>query len=534
MRQTSGHQSGNQGAMRLRRSKSQHRIGWCNYLKIGATCLGALSVLAAFVLSQPSEVSATEMPRCDAEHGTAADACTAHVAPRDYRDNYLIAIESLQPSRDSRTNATPAQSLLSSDRPAMAAPVARNDSYVTAFDTALSVTAASGVLANDLDADGDALTALLITGTVNGTLMLSGNGSFSYSPNPGFSGDDSFTYQADDGTDTSNVATVTITVAPPPPPPPPPNRPPVARNDSYATPFDAGLLVSAANGVLANDRDPDGDALTALLIAGAPNGTLALNRNGSFRYTPNPGFSGNDSFTYRANDGTTTSNTATVTITVAPEPPPPPPRPPTNTAPVVHDDSYRTTRGATLVVAAPGLLTNDEDKDGDSLTVWMGRRLPKHGTVVVNPDGSFRYVPNDGFTGKDKFTYRAFDGTEYSAKATVTIRVERSHNKRPKAGKDSYKTTMGTPLVVAAPGLLANDKDKDGDSLTARMGKRLARHGTVFLNADGSFRYVPKDGFSGTDKFTYRAFDGQEYSKAVTVKIKVKGPKKKRTKVSFD
>jgi hypothetical protein len=103
---------------------------------------------------------------------------------------------------------------------------------------------------------------------------------------------------------------------------PVPNNPPVAANDSYSVTANRTLTVDAAEGVLVNDSDPDGDPLTANLASTAPNGTLALSGNGGFTYTPDSGFTGADSFTYRASDGLTTSNLATVTITVEPIPMP--------------------------------------------------------------------------------------------------------------------------------------------------------------------------------------------------------------------
>jgi streptogramin lyase len=110
------------------------------------------------------------------------------------------------------------------------------------------------------------------------------------------------------------------------------NALPVANDDAYTTAQDAPLRV-AAPGVLGNDSDADGEALTAARVSGPADGTLTLNADGAFTYTPAAGFHGRDSFTYRASDGTADSNTATVTITVNPAvtppspPPPPPPRP---------------------------------------------------------------------------------------------------------------------------------------------------------------------------------------------------------------
>jgi VCBS repeat-containing protein len=177
---------------------------------------------------------------------------------------------------------------------------------------------APGVLGNDSDADGDPISvpAASVTGPAHGTLTLSADGSFTYTPAADFHGTDTFTYQASDGTALSTAATVTITVTPV-------NDPPAARDDSYRTGQDTPLTVPAP-GVLANDSDPDGDRLIVSNVKGGPvtgpaHGTLSLNSDGSFTYTPAAGFTGQDSFTYRASDGILTSNVATVTITVAPK-----------------------------------------------------------------------------------------------------------------------------------------------------------------------------------------------------------------------
>ena len=192
-------------------------------------------------------------------------------------------------------------------------PLAVNDTYATPINTALNV-AANGVLANDSDPDGNAITAVLSVSTTHGTLALNANGGFVYTPTAGYSGPDSFTYFANDGTVNSiSAATVSITVTAVA------NTPPVATNDSYSvmTGNTPNLTVSAP-GVLANDSDPDGNAITAVLNAGPAHGTLMLNANGGFVYTPTPGYSGPDSFTYYAFDGMANSTSAaTVSIAVS-------------------------------------------------------------------------------------------------------------------------------------------------------------------------------------------------------------------------
>ena len=188
-------------------------------------------------------------------------------------------------------------------------PVAVADSYSVNEDATLSVPQ-PGVLANDTDPDpGTTLSAQLVSTTAHGSLSLNADGSFSYTPQADFTGTDSFTYTASDGASSSNAVTVTITVNPV-------NDAPMAAADVYATPEDVPLVVGAP-GVLGNDTDIDGPALSAAVVTPAANGTVVLNANGSFTYTPNANFNGVDSFTNRASDGTALSNTSAVTITIS-------------------------------------------------------------------------------------------------------------------------------------------------------------------------------------------------------------------------
>jgi VCBS repeat-containing protein len=187
------------------------------------------------------------------------------------------------------------------------APRAADDAYSVVEDTVLTVPAA-GVLGNDQDADGDTLTAALVNGPGFGQLTLNLDGSFSYMPGVDFHGSDTFTYTASDGKATSAPATVSIDVQPV-------NDAPVARNESFTTLEDTPLTVTAP-GVLDNDTDIDSVNLSALLVTPVQHGTLTLNGNGAFTYTPAANYDGSDSFTYKANDGVLDSNIATVAITI--------------------------------------------------------------------------------------------------------------------------------------------------------------------------------------------------------------------------
>ena len=285
-----------------------------------------------------------------------------------------------------------------------APPVAVNDSYSASEGTELAVSA-PGVLANDSDPEGAPLTVRLVEDVDDGVLALSADGSFRYTPRTGFSGTDRFRYETHDGSVSSAPATVAINVAAV-------NDPPVAVADSYATNENLALNVNAANGVLDNDTDADTRDLTAVLVTTASSGTLALNANGSFSYVPAPGFAGTVTFMYQADDGTSRSNTAAVTITVNA----------VNDVPTAQPDSYSTAEDTPLAVGGRGVLGNDTDANGDTLTAERVGNVT-NGTLTLNTDGTFTYTPASNFSGTSSFSYRARDASSASAAASVTITV---------------------------------------------------------------------------------------------------------------
>ena len=386
--------------------------------------------------------------------------------------------------------------------------VAVNDSYSVDEDATLNVSA-PGVLGNDIPSSG--LLAIQQSSGSNGSAVLNSNGSFSYTPDANFFGTDSFTYFVTDGIGESSLATVTVTVNPV-------NDPPTTMSDSYAVNEDTTLSRNAAQGVLANDSDIDGNALTASLVSNVGDGSLTLNPNGSFTYTPDENFVGEDSFEYRAVDGVTPNGQnppVTVTITVNP----------VNDPPVANPDNYTTPEDQPLSVAAPGVLTNDNDEEDNALTAQLvSQPAAGTGTVTLNANGSFTYTPPLNFFGSASFTYRAVDnGTPPAQSApptTVTITVT-GVNDPPVANDDSYLVDEDTALSVnAANGVLANDADPDGGTLTAVLDDDVS-NGTLQLFANGRFTYTPSTGFSGIDTFTYHADDGTDPSNIATVTITV-------------
>ncbi len=389
-----------------------------------------------------------------------------------------------------------------------AAPVATDDEFRMNAGTGL-VIVAPGVLANDeAGGQGGSLTAMLETDVSDGTLMLNLDGSFSYLPGDQFTGTDSFSYVANNGRRDSNVATVTITV----------NTPPTAAGDAYAAQEDTLLVVPAVDGVLANDEDTDGDTLSAVLVSEPSHGTLTLESDGSFRYQPAVNYNrehGPESFTYKATDGVADTEVVTVTIDVAP----------INDRPWPNSNWYTYNRAAndTLSVTVDsGVLSDDTDVEGDPLEARL-ESGPSHGTLVLDPDGSFSYTADPGFSGTDSFSYKAHDGLQHSLDpATVTIDV----NTPPAAVADSYHYVVGQAATLSVPaesGVLANDVDMELNTLRA-VQIEAPDNGTLKFNLDGSFDYTPTGGFLGTDTFVYVARDEHLESAATTVSIHVQQP----------
>ena len=395
------------------------------------------------------------------------------------------------------------------------APVANADTAAVIELTSVLI----DVLANDTDADGDALT---ITSVTNGTLgTVTTDGATVTYTSIGGVGADSFTYDISDGNGGTATGTVSVDVIAA-------NVAPVATDDAYATDEDVALVVDAVNGVLANDTDADGDALTAVLVTGPANGTLTLNADGSFSYTPNADFNGADSFTYTANDATGVSNTATVAITVNA----------VNDAPVI----VSTPVTAADEGVAYSYDVDATDVDGDALTYALA--LAPVGMTIDPVSGLISWTPDDTQVGDQNVTVSVSDGnggvTTQSFIITVSAVVLESP---PTAVEDAYSVNEDAILDEAAPGVLGNDIATDGDAMTAVLvsGPSCAwtdgpsGAGAFVLNADGSFHYEPIPnwnssliadnpfcpGFSGADQFSYMATDKDGNSNVVTVDITV-------------
>ncbi len=279
------------------------------------------------------------------------------------------------------------------------------------------------------------------------------------------------------------------------------NQPPMAFDDSFTMNED-GILsgnVLADNGA-GSDIDPDGDAMEVIAaeIITATGGSVILQSNGDFVYTPAANHHGPDSFTYTVIDNRGGQDIGMVGINILP----------VNDAPEAQADQFVTNEDAEL---SGNLLADngngaDGDIDGDSLSVVPGTFVTQQGgELFIYPDGSFMYKPAANFHGPDSFEYTLLDGHGGQDTGMASINVQ-PVNDSPIAEDDSFSGQQDTPLTG---NVLTNDHDIDNDILSAVSGTfATVQGGVIALNGNGGFTYTPAAGFSGLDSFEYTVRDG--------------------------
>jgi VCBS repeat-containing protein len=296
------------------------------------------------------------------------------------------------------------------------------------------------------------------------------------------------------------------------------NTPPEAMADAFTTDEDTEL----AGNVLANngsgpDSDGESDPLTVTTtpVSDVAHGTLVLNANGTFSYTPDTNFNGTDSFTYEVSDGVSGTDTAVVTITVNA----------VNDDPIAGDDSgFTVVNTAPLEIAAATLLANDEDGDPDldqSLTITSVSGAV-NGTVSLDA-GTITFTPATDHVGPASFTYVVSDGAGGTDTATVSLDI--TDNQPPVAVSDAFSVDEDSTV---AGNVLDNDNDPEGDSLTATLVSGPAE-GVLTFEASGAFSYeADADLFDlaapGTvieQTFTYEVSDSHGGSDQATVTLSV-------------
>jgi hypothetical protein len=341
-------------------------------------------------------------------------------------------------------------------------PVAQNSNATVVYQTATQITAVAG------GGDGHALTYSVVTGPAHGTVSSFTGANITYTPANGYSGTDSITFKASDGTSTSNTATISITVTLPPP---------VANNQNVTASFQTATAVTLS---------ATGSGTLTYTVATQPaHGTLSGTAP-SLTYTPASNYVGADSFTFTASNGAT-SNAATVSITVSA------PAAPTVTAQNVTVP-YGTPQAVTLSATGSGTIT------------YAVATQPAHGTLSGTAP-NLTYTPAASYYGADSFTFTA---TNPGGSTTGTVNLTVAPP-APTAQSISAIVANGTatPITLLATG---------GGTITYSVVSAPA-HGTYTLSG-AVVTYTPTAGYTGADSFTYTASNGS-VSNVATVSITV-------------
>jgi subtilisin family serine protease len=334
------------------------------------------------------------------------------------------------------------------------------------------------------DPDGDELTFAVVKGPEHGELWAYPKVA-TYYPQKGYVGPDSFTYQASDGVLESQITTVSFTMLDQ-------DNPPQTESQSVVTKVGQPLSITL------QATDADEDPMSFQILRTPAYGTLSGSGT-NYVYQPEPGFVGNDEFSYQASDGQLSSPETAVRIKVTDQ----------NTAPVAVDST------ATVRMNTPtelSLVASDGEANPLTYTILTS---PAHGQLGgVAPNLIF--TPETNYLGPDRLIFKASDGELESDAATVSIHVV-VPNHQPE-GRDQELTV----LRDQASALLLDLRDADGDPLRCVILKgpkygRLAGLGTNYV-------YTPQPLYAGMDSFTYRAWDGCIYSAITKVTITVKSP----------
>ncbi|MCA9562076.1 MAG: tandem-95 repeat protein, partial [Myxococcales bacterium] len=357
-----------------------------------------------------------------------------------------------------------------------AAPTAADVAATTDEDTELEVTLSGS------DPDEDELTFEVVEGPSHGVLGTVAGATVVYTPDENFNGEDSFTFLADDGVESSAEATVTITVNPV-------NDPPTAEDIEEFTPEDESLTLTLTG------SDPDDDELTFAIIVQPEHGTVEISDSAPDQatYTPYPDYQGSDSFQYTANDGSEDSAPATVVIAVQGEP----------DFPRAEDVTAETDEDVAVTIQLIG-----SDADGTPLTFAI-TTAPENGnaTLVDASTGEVSYTPDPNFNGDDEFTFTVSSGDQASLEATVSVTVLPVNdpplpNSRTESGEEDED------LLIT---FTATDVDNPLGPFTFSVSTQPT-HGSLSEIAQGAVTYTPDNDFFGEDSFAYHANDGTDSS----------------------
>ncbi len=370
-------------------------------------------------------------------------------------------------------------------------PVAEPGSATTQEEKAVPITLIGS------DPDGERITYKIVKGPSHGSLTGKAP-DMTYTPALNYNGPDSFIFSVNDGKADSDQVMISVNV--------------LAVNDApEANPQSETTKENKSVSAALTGSDMDSDPLMFIICKKPEHGTLTLdssfNTNGRFSYTPEPYFTGPDTFTFKLNDGEADSAPATVSINVVP-----------NLLPVAESHSVTTVEDTPVEIRLMG-----SDPDSDPLAYSMVTD-PSHGSLKGTAP-NLTYTPNPNFNGSDSFTFKVNDGAADSAPATVSIMVS-PVNDPPVANDDTATTLEDTPVVTID--VLANDTDVDNigrylylDTFSVTEVSQ-GTNGSVTINPDNTLTYSPNANFSGSDVFTYTISDDKGLTDTAKVNVTVK------------
>lgn len=355
-------------------------------------------------------------------------------------------------------------------------PVAVDDTYAIVKDIATVLT----VLGNDTDPNGDTLSINSVSSPAHGSISLSA-GTLTYTPTAGYIGADALTYVLSDGHGNTDTGAVNLFVAAS-------IGIPVAQDDTISVSANIATPIT----VLANDSDPDGQALTITAVTTPSHGTAAITGGTGITYTPTAGYIGADAFAYTVSDGFGSTDTANVVVNVV----------------------------ATVVVNTSTVLTplaNDTDADGDVLTI-ASVTAPTNGTATITGDAKgVTYTPTAGYVGADAFSYMVIDGHGNSAVGTVTIAVVAQNSLI--GTNDAVTTKVDNAKTIA---VLENDHASNNANALTVTAVSAPAHGTAVITSDAKkITYTPVGGYIGADTFVYTVTEAGGTSATATVTITI-------------
>ncbi|WP_462410750.1 beta strand repeat-containing protein [Neobacillus sp. Marseille-QA0830] len=354
---------------------------------------------------------------------------------------------------------------------------------LTSVSTQINTAVSGNVGASD--ANGDALAYSVSTQAVNGAASVGPDGTWTYTPNQGYVGTDSFSISVSDGDNGVTYFTVHVKVN---------QAPAVGSNGLTSVSTQINTAVSGNVGA----SDANGDALAYSVSTQAAHGSASVGTDGTWTYTPSQGYVGTDSFIISVSDGDNGVTSFTVQVKV-------------NQAPVVGNNG--STSVSTQVNTAVSGNVGASDANGDALTYSVTTQAV-NGAASVGPDGTWTYTPNQGYVGTDSFSISVSDGDNGVTYFTVHVKV----NQAPAVGSNG-STSVSTKINTAVSGNVGAS-DANGDALAYSVSTQAA-HGSASVGTDGTWTYTPSQGYVGTDSFIISVSDGDNGVTSFTVQVKV-------------